>query len=182
MRKEGSAMSWFRKLRLVAFVAVTVAFGSCTLDSAPTGPAQAEDPDLLLGSLLRPTGLLDCRVESDASASATIGREGGSLRVGRHVLWVPAGALSEPVTISAVAPAGKHNVVQFAPHGLRFERPVYLTMSYANCNTLGKLLPKRIAYTTDLLDILEYLLSFDNLWAERVTGRVDHFSTYVVAW
>jgi hypothetical protein len=55
-------------------------------------------------------------------------------------------------------------------------------MSYANCNLLGLLLPKRIAYTTSGLQILEYLLSFDNLFAKKVTGRVNHFSDYAIAW
>ena len=63
-----------------------------------------------------------------------------------------------------------------------FERRAYLTMSYANCNLLGSLLPKRIAHTSDLLDILEYLLSFDNVLARKVTAGLEHFSTYAVAW
>jgi len=72
--------------------------------------------------------------------------------------------------------------VQFQPAGLRFQKPAALTMSYANCNLLGKLLPKQIAYTTDNLQILSYLLSLDNLLSKNVTGQVNHFSTYVVAW
>jgi hypothetical protein len=74
------------------------------------------------------------------------------------------------------------NRVQFAPHGIRFERPAALTMSYANCNLLGVLLPKRIAYTDNLLNILEYLLSVDDLLHRRVTGQLRHFSNFAVAW
>lgn len=55
-------------------------------------------------------------------------------------------------------------------------------MSYSNCSLLGKLLPKRIAYTDDHLNILYYLLSLDNLLSKNVTGKVNHFSDYVVAW
>ena len=55
-------------------------------------------------------------------------------------------------------------------------------MSYANCNLLGRLLPKRVAYVSDALNILSYLLSLDNVFAKQVTGRVDHFSNYAVAW
>jgi hypothetical protein len=47
---------------------------------------------------------------------------------------------------------------------------------------LGRLLPKRIAYTTDQLQILYYLLSLDNLLSKDVTGTVNHFSAYVIAW
>src|SRR2546426_3477487 len=35
----------------------------------------------------------------------------------------------------------------FRSEGLVFRRSATLTMSYANCNLLGKILPKRIAYT-----------------------------------
>jgi hypothetical protein len=55
-------------------------------------------------------------------------------------------------------------------------------MSYANCSGLGSLLPKRIAYTNDLLQILSFLTSADNIFTHKVTGQVKHFSEYVVAW
>ena len=74
------------------------------------------------------------------------------------------------------------NAVHFQPAGLQFRAPAALTMSYANCSLLGKLLPKRIAYTTDNLSILSYLLSLDNLFSKYVTGKLNHFSSYVIAW
>ena len=55
-------------------------------------------------------------------------------------------------------------------------------MSYAQCSLLGSLAPKRIAYTTDAFQILEYLTSFDDLWAQTVTGQLHHFSEYAIAW
>jgi len=55
-------------------------------------------------------------------------------------------------------------------------------MSYANCDLLGSIAPKQIAYTTDALGILEYLLSADDLLAQRVTGELHHFSEYAIAW
>jgi len=74
------------------------------------------------------------------------------------------------------------NLVEFEPAGLVFKKTTALTMSYANCDLLGSLLPKRIAYTDDALNILEYLLSIDNLFAKKVTGDLKHFSGYAVAW
>jgi hypothetical protein len=55
-------------------------------------------------------------------------------------------------------------------------------MSYANCRPLALGFPKQIAYTTDLLEILEYLPSVDSGSARAVTGSVVHFSDYAVAW
>lgn len=144
-------------------------------DRAPLAPLPAD-------ALFGPTGLLSCSPLPADSVTQTIGPEGGTLYVGAHRLSVPAGALLEPVTITAVAPSGTVNEVRFQPEGLTFARSAALTMSYANCDLLGSLLPKRIAYTTDLLGILEYLPSVDNLFAQRVTGQLQHFSTYAIAW
>ena len=86
------------------------------------------------------------------------------------------------MTITAYAPSSRNNRVEFAPHGLEFDRPASLTMSYANCDVLGSLLPKHIAYVNDRLRILYLLESVDNLLQQRVTGRLDHFSEYALAW
>lgn len=102
--------------------------------------------------------------------------------VGAHRLVVPAGALDSVVLITAVAPSDTVNRVQFQPDGLVFHQAALLSMSYANCNLLGSLLPKRIAYVNDALDILYHLLSVDHLLTQTVTGRVDHFSEYAIAW
>jgi len=167
-------------------VALVVCLSASCSDRAPTAPAAPElaAPNAsLIGDLLRPTGLLKCSALPSASSTQTIGSAGGSITVGPHILRIPAGALDKPTTITATLDNARGvNGVSFAPEGLQFDSPAYLTMSYANCNLLGRLLPKRIAYTSDLLDILEYLLSIDNIFTKKVTGRVDHFSEYVIAW
>ena len=148
--------------------------------AAPTIPA----PDAsLLGALLGPTGLLKCSDLPYASSTQTIGLAGGTISAGPHTLTIPPGALLRPTTITMTAPTGLGvNAVKFEPEGLQFTTPAVLSMSYSNCNLLGKLLPKRIAYTDDNLNIISYLLSLDNLLGKRVTGKVNHFSDYVVAW
>lgn len=138
-------------------------------------------PTALLGEAL-PSGLLACTPLPYDSVTATVGPEGGTIQVGSHVLEIPAGALAAPVTITAVTPSDTVNQVRFQPEGLQFQHAAALTMSYANCSLLGDWLPHRIAYTTDALQILEYLLSVDNLPSRTVTGRLEHFSTYAVAW
>lgn len=136
----------------------------------------------VVGDLLGGLGLLKCSPLPYDSASTVIGPWGGALRVGPQTLYVPPGALSHNVTITGVLSANTVNAIRFSPQGLTFNRPAYLTMTYANCNLLGRLLPKRIAYTTDLFQILEYILSIDNIFAKSVTGQVNHFSQYAVAW
>jgi hypothetical protein len=154
----------------------------------PSAQAVNASPDLI-GGLLQPIdglaknlGLLSCRPLPTAWAQQTVGPLGGVINIGPHSLVIPPGALSQQVTISAVAPSGNVNAVKFEPEGLQFAHPAYLTISYANCNVLGIILPKRIAYTDDNLNILSYLISVDNMLAQKVTGQVNHFSEYAGSW
>jgi hypothetical protein len=168
---------------VVALVVCALVFSSGCGDRSLTAPQAAAPSADLVGSLLGATGLLKCSNLPYASTTMTIGSGGGTLTAGPHTLVIPPGALAQPTTITMTLPTGLGvNAVQFQPTGLRFQKPAALTMSYANCSLLGKLLPKQIAYTTDNLQILYYLLSLDNLLSKYVTGQVNHFSTYVVAW
>ena len=164
---------------LVVLVLVLLVSPSCS--APPTAPAIPEAS--LIGSLLGPTGLLKCSNLPYDSSTVTIGPLGGTINAGPHWLTVPPGALLKPTAITMTAPTGQGvNAVKFKPVGLQFLTPAALNMSYANCSLLGILLPKRIAYTDDNLNIISYLLSLDNLLAKRVTGKVNHFSEYAVAW
>ena len=172
-------------MKAFRWLVIALVVSGCTdrgLISAPESTPPTPEASLI-GDLLGATGLLQCSNLPYASATQTIGSAGGTIRVGPHTLTVPAGALSSPVAITGALVTGRGvNAVQFEPEGLRFQRSASLTMSYANCNLLGRLLPKQIAYVGDALNILSYLLSIDNLFAQQVTGRVDHFSNYAVAW
>jgi hypothetical protein len=152
-------------------VAGLIAFAAASCgDNLPTAASPAAEPTpLLVGDLLGGLGLLRCTPLPAASASKVIGTAGGSIQVGPHVLVIPPGALTQSVTIRAEAPSDYVNSVRLYPEGLR-------------CNLLGRLLPKRIAYTTEGLNILSYLLSIDNIFKKSVTGRLEHFSRYAVAW
>jgi hypothetical protein len=170
-------------------LAAALSLASCTGEDSPTSPVVSDSPSALLaGNGLLGTsigsGLLACDPLPYASAAQTIGPAGGTLVIGPHVLTVPAGALAAPVQITGEAPVGTVNSVRLFPEGLQFAagKPAQLTLSYANCPLLGSLLPKRIAYTTDLLQILSYVLSVDDLLHKRVTGSLEHFSRYAVAW
>ena len=167
------------RLLLAAVLLCGIVLTASCGDRSPLGVPAAPNQDLIGVDL---SGLLSCSPLPYDSVTETIGPMGGVIQAGPHRLYIPWGALSEPVTITAVVPSDTVNSIRFQPEGLQFERSTYLTMSYENCSLLGQLVPKRIAYTTDALVILEYLLSFDNFWTQRVTGRLDHFSTYAVAW
>ena len=166
--------------RVVAAAGIAVIFG-CT-ERAPIEPVvQPPNQDFISSNFAFPS-LLRCSPLPAASASATIGPDGGVLDVGPHQLTIPAGALQEPVTITAVAPSSSVIRVDFEPQGLTFQGTVSLSLSYAHCTGLALLVPKQVAYTDGGLNILELLPSLDDLFAQRVTGQVSHFSDYAIAW
>jgi len=168
---------------LAVLAAVCLVAQSCS--EPPASPAVPTiQADRGSGSLLQATGLLQCSELPFDSETRWIGRNGGTITAGPHTLTIPPGALDEWTRITMSAPSGHGiNAVHFEPDGLDFDRPAALTMSYSNCSLLGKLLPKRIAYTDDDYEKIYYFLrSLDDIFSKRVTGRIDHFSDYVVAW
>lgn len=177
-----------RVLKLVALgLLLATGLTSCTAGDSPTSPAPAAVSDSganLWLPIVTPVlnGLLACERQPYAFASKRIGPDGGTIRVNDHVLRIPAGALASSTLITAEAPSDFVASVKFQPEGLKFARPATLTLDYSAC-PLGRLqLLKRIAYTSDDLDILSYLLSRDNLLLMRVSADLDHFSRYAVAW
>jgi hypothetical protein len=166
------------------YLLLALAALSCTDPSAPT-PQGA-----LLGGLPLPPppplpislDLVRCEPSAYDSVTQTVGPGGGTIQVGTTTLSVPAGALDSAVSITAVVPSDTVNHVRFEPQGLTFLQPASLTMSYANCNTKLSTDPRRIAYTTEALQILEYLPSVDDASIQTVTGELHHFSDYAIAW
>ena len=182
--------------RIVAALPTAVLFAvtvwSCRPADTVTGVSVRSTPptsgDLVssttgvVTSLAHNLGLLKCTPLPEVQNSAVIGPQGGTLQIGQYSLHVPPGALAQPVQIHGEQLSDTVNSVRFSPEGLQFARPATLAMTYANCSLLGRVLPKRIAYTTDNLQILSYILSLDNLFSRQVTGEVNHFSRYAVAW
>ena len=188
-------MKWTRRLFSLGLVLALLAGVSCT--TGDTNPMEApvaqplEQPSLLLdgvvdlaggviGGLLQITGLLTCQEQQYAVTSQTVGSQGGTIKIGKHSLVIPSGALSKQTTITAEQLTGQTNSVRFSPEGLRFEKPAALTMSYKNC--LVVLLSKHIVYTDEKLKILEVLQSLDLFNKKTVTAPIDHFSRYAVAY
>ena len=124
--------------------------------------------------------LLACEAQPYAVAEKTVGPDGGSLRIGRHRLEIPRGALASQVRITGEQVSGSVNSVRLSPEGLRFAKPARLILDYRNCASVRLL--KRVAYTSELLRILEVPPSEDYPEYEYVTGEIDHFSRYAVAY
>jgi hypothetical protein len=179
-------MKWLRRVSVLALALLLPLGVSCTsegtLTEAPLAPI--EQPSQLsrvdLGGELRIFGLLTCESQRYVVAQKTIGPQGGSLTIGRHKLEIPRGALASKVTITGEQVSDTITSVRLSPEGLRFAKPARLVLSYRDCGSVG--LPKRVAYTDELLRILELPQSQDYPKYEYVTGWIDHFSRYAVAY
>ena len=124
--------------------------------------------------------LLICNPLEFASDVRIIGPAGGTLRIGPHRLVIPPGALKKNTVVSGQIPLlSLTPSVTLAPHGLQFERPVELTLSYQHCLLdLGR--SRSVVYTDDDLNILEWPKSTDYR-SKLVTAYIWHFSRYAVA-
>ena len=177
-----NATRWVRAVLSAGVTALVLGCG----DSSPlaVNPRAPTPEGSLLDSLVviasQHTGLLRCSPLPADSATQIIGPDGGTVQAGAYSLSIPAGALSGPVAITAVAPSDTVNRVQFQPQGLTFQQAASLTMSYANCGAVYG--TKQVAYTNDALEILELVSSVDDATAQTVTGQVNHFSDYAIAW
>jgi hypothetical protein len=187
-------MKWSLRYSGPALVlGLTLGLGCTTSDSGPTEVPLAasegrRESDGDGGSsngggkaaVPRLSELLVCEAQPYAVAEKTIGPDGGSLRIGRHRLEIPRGALASQVRITGEQVSGNVNSVRLSPEGLRFAKPARLTLSYDNCASVRLL--KRVAYTSELLKILEVPPSEDYPKYDYVTGAIDHFSRYAVAY
>ena len=175
-------MKWPRGSRVPGLLLVLLLGVSCTTgDSAPTEAPLALGETIELPNISPVLSvLLVCEPQEYVAAKKTIGPEGGSVRFGRHRLEIPRGALASRVTITAEQVTGNVNSVRLSPEGLRFARPARLTLEYRNCASTRS--AKRVAYTDELLRVLEMPSSEDYPRYDYVTGEIDHFSRYAVAY
>ncbi len=188
-----------RPLRTLALIAGLLLVASCATDPttgpesstvaapapdsmAPNGMGGVPLDNSLLDGLLK--GVLICKPQPYASTTQLVGVEGGTIKVGRHTLVIPAGALDSSVQIKAESPSDAASSVRFSPEGLQFNagHSPTLTLDYSNCPAGRLNVLKHVAYTTERLKVVTRLLSLDNLLNMRISAPIEHFSRYAVAW
>lgn len=125
--------------------------------------------------------LMRCEPQEYSADAAIIGPEGGKVHVGPHELEIPKGALDHEELIVAEAPTSSLVDVRFAPHGLQFQKPVQLKLSYKGCvrPTSADLL---VAYLGRGNQVLELPPSVDQKDNGEVEADIEHFSRYAIAY
>lgn len=124
--------------------------------------------------------LLRCTPLVADSAAAWIGPTGGTLAVGPHRFEVPAGALAEPVRITARIQPDSLVAVKFGPSGLQFATPARLHLATGQCATLPST-SLAIAHVNDagtqVIEVLSSNEEVGGIWAE-----IAHFTRYAIAY
>ena len=129
--------------------------------------------------------------ESVGSVEGVIGRAGGTLALGKHLLFVPAGAVNQPTTFRIEKKDGDHvrlhlTASRFGDNdvGRRgFKRPVRLMLSYEGSSNLSArdVAELRVMYIRPDQQI-EALPSSVNYYDRWVGTDLRHFSEYGIGW
>jgi len=126
---------------------------------------------------------LTCVGQAPAAVTQRIGPSGGVITIGRHQLEIPAGALDSVVSITASVPNGAGAALEFAPHGLQFDKPVRITLDYSSCAIpTGSYL--NVVYSDAPAGgvVLDGMPSMDLSSEHKIVALTDHFSGYITAW
>lgn len=77
-------------------------------------------------------------VTGAGSAVATIGPEGGTIRVRDVEVMIPPGALTKKTRIHVIVPGGPIVRAKFQPEGLQFQKPVRIGFDLSNTTAAGE--------------------------------------------
>ena len=158
-------------------------------DSALVGPGEKND---VLLTYRTEEGYTIAR-ETDATlgvVSAVIDQNGGVLSIGKHLLWVPQGAVTAPTTFVMTKFPGEIKVdlsaTRLLPNDVGnagFLKPVRLTLSYAD---VANITPEQLAAIKILWarpdGTFEQQQSYINQENKTVNANLNHFSIYTMGW
>jgi hypothetical protein len=189
------------------FLAWAILTGAACDDKGVTSPPRA--PALDNGSAHAPPSTPPAQpavlilkrtvaLNSDVSASATIGPAGGTLSIPRAGITVefPKGAVATRTLITATAGAGQAVAYEFEPHGLRFGAPVVVRQELvktaaARDAALAQSLQGSYFEGTLAANLLDAAGSFAHIKESRkgklkssqryLEFTIEHFSGYMVS-
>jgi hypothetical protein len=174
MRAKTVLRSFLALLALGAAIA-------CADSASPTAPRINSAPAIALAKAkdAKKPKVAVCKLQKEDWKTAQIGSKGGKLSVGGATLTIPAGALQSNVSITAYTPPTTSASVQFLPEGLHFAVPATLTLQYGKCTT--PLFGVTVVYVQSD-SVSEVEPSNNHPILKFVTAKINHFSSYAVAY
>jgi hypothetical protein len=111
-------------------------------------------------------------------AMQTIGPAGGTVSLGSFEIVVPAGALSQPTSLTIALPSDAklagYVVAEFGPHGIKFDLPVTIKLPFAGTTADSNLKMHVLWYDGSQWTPLPSSVTTDG----RIQADTDHFSEY----
>jgi len=130
--------------------------------------------------------LLVCPSTETFTASAVIGREGGSLSVGGATMTLPQKAVNRPTLFTMIVPASQYVEVEIVaenrPH-FNFDKRVSITLDYSRCSADADEKPLT-AWHIDPSSkrLIEQMPGRRDRRSNSVSFGTDHLSGYALAW
>ena len=165
---------------------ITTAASLATAAACTAASITGTEPNAPAAVKLSGPSLIQCPVNTSASATAVVGPLGGIVNVGATSIEIPAGALLGSSTVTVTVPASKYMEVDISVEGVEhfvFELPVVVTLSYARCNRNNMdALPLSVWYVdSETKDLLEPMGGVDNKLLRTITFTTGHLSGYAIA-
>lgn len=111
-------------------------------------------------------------------AMQTIGPAGGAVSLGAFEIVVPAGALSQPTSLTIALPQDLgligYVLAEFGPHGIKFDVPVTIKLPYTGTTAEGDTTMHVLWYNGVEWTPLPSSVTTDG----RIQADTDHFSEY----
>ncbi len=183
-------------VRHVALAAAMIAFTACSDGSPIAGPDELSAVDYALDArkaapdpaspLADHAQLLVCPSTQSYTATAIIGREGGSLSAGGATITLPARAVGRPTLFTMTVPASQYVEVEIVaenkPH-FNFDKRVSITLDYSRCGADADEKPLT-AWHIDPASkrLLQQMPGRKDRKDNRVSFGTDHLSGYALAW
>jgi hypothetical protein len=183
-------------VRPLALAATLLVLSACSDASPISGPdasssiGYAVDARKAEGTAPSPLAsnaqLLVCPSTESFTASAIIGREGGSLTVGGATMTLPQKAVNRPTLFTMTVPASQYVEVEIIaedrPH-FNFDKRVSISLDYSRCgaDAAGKPLT---AWHIDPASkrLIEQMPGRKDRRGNSVSFGTDHLSGYALAW